>query len=103
MKRKSKCMPLEDHLKTADDLRIAQKHLSDAFFRTQKYYPNSSKLMKWFYKLLPGTTSGTWTELNSLLDDEYHRLINDEQFKEMGHIYYLSDRYAQAIKRIQNP
>ena len=103
MKRKSKCMPLDEHLKTADDLRIAQKHIMDAFLRTQEYYPITGRLMKKFHNVLPGTASGIWTELNSLLDDEYHRIINDEQFKELGHIYYSSARYAQAIKRIQKP
>ena len=88
MQRKSKCMPLEDHLKTAEDLAIAQKHLSAAFFRVQEYYPISGKLMKQFYRLLPGTLTGAWPQLKSLLDSEYHRIISDKQFLEMGHIYY---------------
>lgn len=45
MKRKP-LMTLENHLKTAEDLRIAQKHLHRAFFRVQDHFALSSKLMK---------------------------------------------------------
>ena len=99
--KKKKQMPLEDHLKTADDLAIAKEHLSRAFFRVQEYHPKSSKLMKQFSRLLPGIVGGAWTQLKSELDREYHRLINDEQFKELGHIYYRGarnqNRYRDAI------
>ena len=101
--KRSKGMSLEDHLKTADDLAIAKEHLGRAFFRVQEFYPRSSKLMKQFYRLLPGTLQGAWTQLKSELDDEYHRLITDDQFKELGHIYYRGhkneDRYRNAIRK----
>lgn len=85
-------MSLEDHLKTADDLAIAKEHLCRAFYRVQEYYPKSSRLMKQFFRILPGNIGGAWTQLKSALDDEYHRLITDVQFEGLGHIYYGDTR-----------
>ena len=95
-------MTLEDHLKTADDLSYAWVHLKRAYKRIQKHYPNSSKLMKNFYKILPGVLSGPWTYLKSELDDDYHFLITETQFKELGHIYYnLEARFEKLTEGVR--
>ena len=86
--KKSKSMPLDEHLETADDLAIATHHLNKIFDRCQKHYYNSSKLMKQLYKVCPGNISGVFTELQNELDKEFHNVITEEEFKENGHIYY---------------
>jgi hypothetical protein len=92
-------MTLKDHLETADDLAIAAHHLTRAFFRCQRHYCKTGRLMRLFWKLLPNTLTGTFSRLKCELDSDYHRLITDEQFKEHGHIYYsLEARYQTLME-----
>ena len=96
--RKDKKMTLEEHMGTADDLAIATHHLSKIFFRCQEHYPKSCRLMKYLYKIMPGNISGIFTQVKSELDNEYHSIITEEQFKEYGHIYYnLEERYKKTL------
>ncbi len=94
--KKDKKMTLEEHMETADDLAIATHHLTKIFFKCQEHYPNTYRLMKLLYKVLPDTLNGIFTQIKSELDSEYHKIINDEQFKQYGHIYYnLEERYKK--------
>lgn len=96
--RKSKQMPLAEHIKTADDLAIATHHLTKIFFRCQEYYPISSRLMKLLQRVLPGA-GGVFIQIKSELDTEYHKLITDDEFKKYSHIYYnLEERYNAMRK-----
>ena len=88
-------MNLEEHLETADDLAIALHHLEKVFFRCQEYYPKSHRLMKQLYKTRT-TGSNLFDKIKSHLDEEYHRLINDQEFNKLGHIYYnLNERFKK--------
>jgi isopropylmalate/homocitrate/citramalate synthase len=94
--KKDKKMTLDEHMETADDLAIATHHLSKIFFRCQGHYPATHRLMKLLYKILPDVLSGIFIQVKSELDEEYHRVINDEQFRQFGHIYYnLDERYKK--------
>jgi len=95
--KKAKTMPLEEHLKTADDLAIAAHHLTRAFMRSQKYFYKTSRLMKYMFKFLSNSlVHGPWSVVKSELDDDYHKVISDEEFAEHGHIYYhLEQRYKE--------
>lgn len=94
--KKDKIMSLDEHIETANDLAIALHHLSKVFFRCQNHYNKSSRLMKLLYKVCPGLLNGVFVQIQSELDNEYHRFINDEEFKKYGHIYYnLQERYKK--------
>jgi hypothetical protein len=94
--RKDKTMSLEEHLENANDLAIATHYLSKVFFRCQKHYPKSGRLMTLLDKMLSNTPDGVFTKINSELDDEYHKLITDKEFDQYGHIYYnLDERYKK--------
>jgi hypothetical protein len=94
--RKDKTMSLEEHLENANDLAIATHYLSKVFFRCQKHYPKSGKLMKLLYGILPNTPDGVFNKVKSDLDDEYHKLITDTEFDQYGHVYYnLEERYKK--------
>ncbi len=94
--KKSKEMPLEEHLETANDLAIATHHLNKIFFRCQEHYYNSSNLMKHLRKICPGMVSGVFSNILDELDSEFHKAITEEEFKEYGHIYYnLEKRYKK--------
>lgn len=52
--------------------------------------------METFYRVHPGNMRGAFCRLKSQLDDEYHKLVTDAEFKEYGHIYYnLDSRYEK--------
>jgi hypothetical protein len=89
-------LTLEQHIENADDLAIACHHLSIIFFRCQNHYAKSSPLMKALCRVLPQQLGGIFTKIKSMLDDDFHKLISNEQFGELGHIYYnLEDRYTK--------
>lgn len=97
--RKGKAMTLDEHIETANDLAIATHHLRKIFFRCQKHYNKTSKLMKLLYKVCPGVLEGIFTKILSEIDSEYHKIINEKEFNIHGHIYYnLDDRYKQIHK-----
>ncbi|MDU9051084.1 MAG: hypothetical protein Q3M30_19760 [Candidatus Electrothrix sp. Rat3] len=96
MKRKDKKLTLDEHMEVADDLAIAFHHLKKAFDKCEEHYPISSKLMNFFYQLHPGNVKSKFCNLKDQLDEEYHKLITEEEFKVHGHIYYkLNERYKK--------
>jgi len=94
-------MSLTDHLKTADDLAIARKHLTQAFVRVHEYHNVSSKLMKMFGKIFLIFKSKPWRELRNILDKEFCLEANEEQqFENLGFIYYeLDGRYKTLVEK----
>lgn len=97
--RKDKEMSFEEHIETANDLAIATHHLRKIFLRCQVHFNKTSLLMKLLYKVFPGVSSGVFTQIQSELDKESRKLINDEAFKKHGHIYYnLEERYEKIKK-----
>jgi hypothetical protein len=92
---KSTKMSLDEHKMNADDLAIAFHHLSKILDRCNEYHPQSSKLMKLLSKVCP-VSSKPFSDIRCLLDAEFHSIINDDEFRELGHIYYnLQERYKQ--------
>jgi hypothetical protein len=93
-KHKDHKMTLEEHLQTASELAIATHYLDKIFWRCLKHYPKSGKLMKSLRKLLNVAGDGILSHVKNHLDNEYHKLIDEETFRKHGHIYYnLEDRY----------
>jgi len=93
-------MSLTDHLKNADDLAIARKHLIQVFMRTEGHHNVSSKLMKMLNKLCP-SQSKPWSEILNILDEEFYLEAKEEQqFEDLGFIYYkLDDRYKTLVEK----
>lgn len=97
--KKEKKMPLQEHIDNANDLAIATHHLSKIFFRCEKHYPKTGVLMKNLYRILPSNINSLFTKIKSELDDEYHNIATEDDFKEYGHIYYnLEERYKEITK-----
>jgi hypothetical protein len=89
-----KKLSLNEHEMNADDLAIAFHHLAKVTDRCYENYPQSSKLMKLLFKLDP--RYGAFSKARHLLDEEFHSIINNDEFRELGHIYYnLEERYKQ--------
>ena len=96
--RKDKRMTLDEHIEIADDLAIAFHHLEKAFNKCDEHYPKSNKLMETFFRIHPGNIRSPFSRLKNQLDDEYHKLITDEEFSTHGHIYYnYEERYKRLI------
>ena len=83
-----KLVNIEEHLQTADDLAIACHHLNRIFNRCLEKNDESTRIMQ---LLLLGETI---IQIKSELDSQYHSLVTESQFDELGHIYYnLDERY----------
>lgn len=95
--RKSK-LSLQDHIETANDFVIAFFHIERAYDRLQEHLPFSGNIMRWMKKLTPSCHGSLWLGIKAELDNHYHNLISDEQFKEHGHVYYGN---AQRYKKLQ--
>lgn len=53
-----------------------------------KQHKKLSKICKRLQKLIEPKAQQAMSQLKSILDNDYHSVITDEQFKELGHIYY---------------
>jgi hypothetical protein len=96
-----KKLSLHEHEMNADDLAIAFHHLSKVVERCYESYPKSSKLMKTLFKIDPAYLNGQFTEVRHLLDEEFHSIISNDEFEELGNIYYsLEKRYEQKQKHL---
>lgn len=96
MKKKSG-LTLEEHLEIAKELSIVSHHLGKLFHKLQDHYRITSRLMKIFRKITPGNLNGLFIQIQSELDNDWHKLINDDEFKKYGHIYYnLENKYSQV-------
>jgi len=100
---KKQPMTLDEHLELADYLAIIFFYLDKVFEIFGKHYCQSHPVFKQFFRFMPGILGGAWCRMVSALDDDYHKLITDDQFKIHGHIYYdLSARYENLKRRRRN-
>ena len=76
-------MKLEDHLINAEEFCSALENLESVFFRCQEFYGKSHPICRKF-----ASNTGNFMAVKSELDDEYHKIIDDETFYKYGHIYY---------------
>ena len=76
-------MKLEDHLINAEEFCSALENLKSVFFRCQEFYGKSHPICRKF-----ASNTGNFMAVKSELDDEYHKIIDDETFSKYGHIYY---------------
>ena len=84
---------LEDHLKWAPMIREMDSMVMDSYVELGKHHQKQGKVNALLYKMTVLMRS-----LKSELDDEYHKLIDDEQFYRLGHIYY-GGRHQQTAPR----
>ena len=76
-------MTLEEHLINAEEFCSALENLESVFFRCQEFYGKSHPICRKF-----ASNTGNFMAVKSELDDEYHKIIDDETFSKYGHIYY---------------
>ena len=76
-------LDLDAHKANAKDLKMIVD-LTRKVFERSKPFPKNSRLNKALFKILSHSIPAAKSEL----DNDYHELITDEQFKELGHIYY---------------
>ena len=89
-----KLVNIEEHLQTADDLAIACHHLKRIFNRCLEKNDDSTRIMQLLRKVHPSLLGETIIQIKSELDSQYHSLVTESQFDELGHIYYnLDERY----------
>jgi len=95
--KKDKRISLEEHLETANNMAFVVHHMNLIFGIIEKHYPMSHKLFVEVQKL-----RGRLSELRSLLDNEYHSVIDDETWEKYRNIYHqLGARYFE-LQRMQN-
>lgn len=97
-KAKDKKFTLEEHLENANDLAIAMHHLGKVFQRCQSKYYKTNKLYKTLFKVAPSNINGVFPKVQSELDEEFHKIIDEKLFKEHGNIYYGYEKRYQKIK-----
>ncbi len=83
---RKEAMNPEQHLENADDLAIAAHHIDKIFWRCQKHFYKTSRLMRLLYKMVTGNLLGLMTQVQSELDTEYHKVATHDDFKKHGHI-----------------
>ena len=88
-------MTLEEHLKTAEEIRTAIKNVKRAYFRCQELLGKSHSTSQKLWKLASNT--GYFMNIKADLDTNYHKLINDETFSKYGHIYYNEPRNKNKL------
>lgn len=88
MQTKNK-LTLEQHLQVVSHIAAIESNLLSVSEIINPIYAKSSKQAE---KLM--LLHKTLSQLKCVLDDDYHALIDSDQFKELGHIYYnLRARY----------
>lgn len=82
---------LDCHLAIADHLAQVNWHLFKATAIINRTLPKTGQVSIALTKM-----HKDYSSLKSRLDDEYHSIISDDEFKEHGHIYYnLNERYER--------
>ena len=79
-------MTLEEHLINAKEFCSAIENLQSVYFRCQEFYGKSHPICKKLWKFASNT--GNFMSVKSDLDNDWHKLIDDETFYKYGHIYY---------------
>ena len=78
-------MNIKEHIKAAELIRPAYFLTEETMMMIQAFKPKNSSVMKKLeraHKLL--------NDVRCELDSDYHNVITDSQFAELGHIYYGS-------------
>lgn len=78
-------MDLETHKILAKNLLEIEKLYSEVNSILSKNLPYNHKIKKAFKQDIKTHLTN---KTRCLLDDEFHKLINDDEFKNLGHIYY---------------
>tara|TARA_R110000764_G_scaffold205984_1_gene291294 strand:+ start:315 stop:566 length:252 start_codon:yes stop_codon:yes gene_type:complete len=79
-------LTLSQHQETAQELKEAIRLLRLVFIRGNAF-PKSHKSNRILIKILHNDLPA----IRTILDDEYHKIISDDEFKELGNIYYGID------------
>jgi hypothetical protein len=92
----------KDHLNMAYHFHKAKYHLDQMSTILYRGVYKSSKAGKAFYAIHPHGNKFSW--LASELDDLYHGVTTDEEFRERGHVYYGDGRKlleeAEALQSV---
>lgn len=76
-------LSLEEHIANAEDIKNAVDLIRKVWGRSNAF-PKSSRVQKCLYAVLDKKIPA----IKSELDNDYHALISEDDFKELGHIYY---------------
>jgi hypothetical protein len=76
-------MDLDRHMNCAENIRNIVQHTHSLGRKVNLHYPQSSAVVKKYNKLLIALSN-----LRCELDSQYHLLITDSMFLQLGHIYY---------------
>ena len=89
--KKRNFLTLEQHCKTADDLAVIQALFKQIDAKFVEFYNKSHPVAKKIRKFV--ANDGYISQLQSDLDNEFHKFIDEKTWKELnssgqGHIYY---------------
>ena len=89
--KKRNFLTLEQHLQTADDLAVIQALFKQIDAKFVEFYNKSHPVAKKIRKFV--ANDGYISQLQSDLDNEFHKFIDEKTWKELnsseqGHIYY---------------
>ena len=79
-------MSIEDHLVNSAELTSAIKNLKSVFFKCQEHYGKSHSISKKLWNVIKD--HGVLTKIESELDHEWHKLVDDETYQKYGNVYY---------------
>lgn len=89
-----------EHSENALDLAIIHHYLNRVFNRCDAHYPKTHPVMDVLRKVVPGIPSNIFSKITHLLDEEYHKVTTEDEFKQAGHVYYsLSRLYEDKVIR----
>ena len=84
----TKSRTLKDHVEFAANFKRLENELIDVLLPMMNKYRKDDKVHQLIEKICPGIPNNIWLELKSELDKDYHSIASDEDFKELGNVYY---------------
>jgi len=89
---------LDNHKEWSNQVKTLEKQQSELRASVSRQYPNRHAI-----NILLSRMGGLMTELKSQLDGDYHTLITESQFQELGNIYYAKEPVAETTRRNRGP
>lgn len=77
---------LEQHIDLAKDVRQFRDILDSITQKVDKMYPRNTQGVRSVYSM-----RDKLLKLKDVLDSDFHSIATEEQFRELGNIYYLRD------------
>jgi len=88
MKAKKQYLTVEDHLIMSEKLHNIMKDYMVVCRILEKEFNKNHPIMKRIYKIILTGCNKPHEELKNLLDEEWCKMVTDEELKQHGFVYY---------------